>query len=753
MVWPIGRSGLDESAQERECLKLPDVRDREQGLMSRIELRLLLTVNSLHSTLYEAQVLTKLLCLASMAVLAVLLVLVLAITGAPAGALALFTGSAGIYGSRGLPSVCVVVTMYNTEPYLDAMFHSLREQSYQGPWEAIVVDDFSQDGSRDRLERLAAQDSRIIPMLLPMRTAGGTGTPANVGIEECIRRGGHKYLTFVDSDDELQRAFLSRMVDAAESDDVPVVLIGYDVVSRSASWWWPLQWILGSPTQPKPKSELEHFGQLPYRTAFDPRDHLRHLSRVIAAPWRKMLRMDFVREHRIRFPEGDFLYEDNVLHWTIITRAPRISVIQDVLVHHRVSRTLTESLPTQLSSFFTVFDLVHTDVARLISEGRLQPEAAEIAWDWMQGYSWICGRQLDARMRDKFVARFHRAEAYWQPHAVAHGGKGNVALLAGARCQPDLSVVIPTFNAGSVLPNLLRSLAAVKSISMEVFIVDAGSTDDTQLNIQRLIDKHPQWYNVTLRERTPAGVARNLVTPLLEGKYTIFLDADDDVSPAMLGSAVAYALSRKPKVVLAPYTNEAVYNLPNGSNLVVLQGMLAADRRLWVERNPSSSASDSATLRALRLVDYPWQKIVCTRWMQLHGIYFGVSAVQNDVQFHWSAVLWAGESMLFMPVDSTPLVHHKKFLGAARMQLTKNSADRMEMLGAVQATHAHVSTLDGFCSSRAALLWAKKVQNFFSWALNQRLVPQPRIAEFKRRSAAVIRCVSACSNSRCLLVS
>jgi hypothetical protein len=249
-------------------------------------------------------------------------------------------------------------------------------------------------------------------------------------------------------------------------------------------------------------------------------------------------------------------------------------------------------------------------------------------------------------------------------------------------------------------------------------------------------------------------VARNLVAPLLEGKYTIFLDADDDVSPAMLEAAVAYAHSRLPKVLLVPYTNEAVYNLPNGSDLVVPQGMLAADRRLWVQRDPSSSAPGAATLRALRLVDYPWQKIVSTRWMQLHGVYFGVSAVQNDVQFHWCAVLSAGESLIFMPADSMPLVHHRKFLGSARMQLTKNSADRMEMIGAVQATHAHVSALDGFCASRAAVLWAKKVQNFFSWAIIQKLVPRPMIAEFKRRSEAVMRCVSACSSSsRCLLVS
>jgi glycosyltransferase involved in cell wall biosynthesis len=741
----------EEAEQERESLRFPGVREGEQDFLSRMELRLQLTANALHSVLAEARVLSKLLCLASVAILATLVMLVVTITGASAGAISRFADSARLYGSRGLPSVCVVVTLYNTEPYLDDMFRSLSDQTYQGPWEAIIVDDFSQDGSRVRLQQLAALDSRIVPVLLPMRTAGGTGTPANVGIEECVRRGGHKYLTFADSDDELRRDFLSQMVDAAERDNVPVVMSGYNVMSRTASSWWPLQGILGSGILPKPKSELEHFGQLPYGTPFDPRDHLRHLSRVIAAPWRKLLRMDFVRQHRIRFPEGDFLYEDNVLHWTVITRAPSMSVIEDELVHHRVSRTLTESVPVQLSSFFTVFDLVHADVARLISDGRLRPEVAEIAWDWMQGFSWICNRQFDVRMRDKFVARFRRAEAYWQPKSVARGGDGTVALQAPSRCQPDLSVVIPTFNAGAMLPSLLRSLNAVKDISMEVFIVDAGSTDATQLNIHRLLN-NPQWYNITLREPTPAGVARNLVTPLLEGKYTIFLDADDDVNPAMLESAVLYALSRKVKVVLAPYTNEVVYNLPNGSDLVTPQGMLPADRRVWLE-DDSKLSPGAASMRALKLVNYPWQKIVSTRWMQLSRIYFGVSAVQNDVQFHWSTVLSAGDSLLFMPADSTPLVHHRKFTGATRMQLTKNSEDRISMVGAVQATHAHISSLPGFCGSRAAVLWAKKAQNFFSWALSEKLVPRPRKAEFKRRTAAVMRCISACGDSRCLLVS
>lgn len=44
---------------------------------------------------------------------------------------------------------------------------------------------------------------------------------------------------------------------------------------------------------------------------------------------------------------------------------------------------------------------------------------------------------------------------------------------------PQLSVVIPAFNAGETIVRVLEALLASEGISPEIVVVDDGSTDDT----------------------------------------------------------------------------------------------------------------------------------------------------------------------------------------------------------------------------------------------------------------------------------
>ena len=47
------------------------------------------------------------------------------------------------------PSVSIIVLNWNGRPYLAECLGSLRSQTYDGPYQVVLVDNGSQDGSAD----------------------------------------------------------------------------------------------------------------------------------------------------------------------------------------------------------------------------------------------------------------------------------------------------------------------------------------------------------------------------------------------------------------------------------------------------------------------------------------------------------------------------------------------------------------------------------------------------------------------------
>lgn len=108
------------------------------------------------------------------------------------------------------PLVSIVIPTWNRREVLLAALESVRAQDWQR-WEAIVVDDGSDDGTIEAVERLAAEDPRFV--LVP-RPHEGVCRARNSGLS--VARG--DYVAFLDSDNEWQPAYLSRMIATMERD-------------------------------------------------------------------------------------------------------------------------------------------------------------------------------------------------------------------------------------------------------------------------------------------------------------------------------------------------------------------------------------------------------------------------------------------------------------------------------------------------------------------------------------------------------
>ncbi|GAA4295977.1 hypothetical protein GCM10023086_09380 [Streptomyces venetus] len=212
---------------------------------------------------------------------------------------------------RPVPRVAVVVIGYDDAAHVT---DAVRSALAQGPAvrEVVAVDDCSTDGSATLLERLAASEPRL-KVIRRRVNSGGCGTPRNTGLDAVTS----PYVMFLDSDDVLPPGAVDALLEAATGAHAEVVsglCVRRELPSGREVPWQPRLYAL--------HAVVPHPAQRP---------RLVHDTLCV----NKLYRTGFLREHRIRFPEGRFAYEDVVFTARVLAAAPRIALVPDrVYVWH-----------------------------------------------------------------------------------------------------------------------------------------------------------------------------------------------------------------------------------------------------------------------------------------------------------------------------------------------------------------------------------------------------------------------------------
>lgn len=97
----------------------------------------------------------------------------------------------------GLPSFSIVVTCYNLEKYIGEALDSCCKQVYDGEWEVIVVEDCSNDKSRDVIQQYLAEHPAARVRLVPRETNGGVAAATDTGVAAAK----HEWIAIADGDD------------------------------------------------------------------------------------------------------------------------------------------------------------------------------------------------------------------------------------------------------------------------------------------------------------------------------------------------------------------------------------------------------------------------------------------------------------------------------------------------------------------------------------------------------------------------
>ena len=105
--------------------------------------------------------------------------------------------------------ISVIIPVYNKQKYLNKCIESVLNSSFSDV-EIICVDDYSTDGSRDVLKKIAQKNKQII--LIENDENKGVSYSRNVGINAA----NGKYIAFLDSDDYLDKQALENYYEKLE---------------------------------------------------------------------------------------------------------------------------------------------------------------------------------------------------------------------------------------------------------------------------------------------------------------------------------------------------------------------------------------------------------------------------------------------------------------------------------------------------------------------------------------------------------
>jgi len=112
---------------------------------------------------------------------------------------------------RQSPSVSILLPAFNAESTIDVCLHSIQRQTLAN-WECIILDDGSDDGTLERIQRFAQRDSRFRTTSLNHQ---GLVATLNAGLGLC--RG--KYIARMDADDVMHRLRLADQTALLDSEE------------------------------------------------------------------------------------------------------------------------------------------------------------------------------------------------------------------------------------------------------------------------------------------------------------------------------------------------------------------------------------------------------------------------------------------------------------------------------------------------------------------------------------------------------
>lgn len=119
--------------------------------------------------------------------------------------------------------------------------------------------------------------------------------------------------------------------------------------------------------------------------------------------------------------------------------------------------------------------------------------------------------------------------------------------------RPDISIIVPCYNAQRYLNICLESLKAQKEPQIEMILIDDGSSDSTGAMLDAFAQMEPRARVIHTLNRG-VSAARNRGLASATGRYIAFMDADDALEENSLFILYQQAIRTNAQIVSANHT-------------------------------------------------------------------------------------------------------------------------------------------------------------------------------------------------------
>ena len=208
-----------------------------------------------------------------------------------------------------LPSISVVIPVYNVEEYISECLFSVIRQTYKGAVECIIVDDCGTDKSIALArEIIQSQTSAITFQIIRHTRNRGLSAARNTGTEAA--RG--EYIYYLDSDDYLPETCLEQLAS-------PLLAQRYDMVIGR---------VMGSNQKTDENPYVIQGNEAVFRTYYVDK-------KIYPTAWNRLFRKDLFVRYDWSFPEG-LLQEDEFWNYKVFTTLTNLVLMPQETYFYRV---------------------------------------------------------------------------------------------------------------------------------------------------------------------------------------------------------------------------------------------------------------------------------------------------------------------------------------------------------------------------------------------------------------------------------
>ena len=252
-----------------------------------------------------------------------------------------------------------------------------------------------------------------------------------------------------------------------------------------------------------------------------------------------------------------------------------------------------------------------------------------------------------------------------------------------------VSIIIPLYNSGEYLPNLLKSLTEQTYKDIEIICVDDGSTDNSAEIIRDFMKKDDR-ISYYYQENSGGGAARNLGIIKAKGEYLICLDSDDLYEKTLVEYLYTKAKKTDADIVICKYN--VCYQTTER-----LSRNKGVNTKILPQKEVFSADDVENILNVTNCA--PWNRLYKSDFILKNDLKYSTSRIINDLKFGMIALILAKK---VTTVDKELSTYRYQIAGSGSKNREKKLANSLLV---------YMEIYDEFCERG---LWEKYKNLYFN---------------------------------------